>query len=190
MGNMVLVKDMGKRPGWVRFVENLCTFIDGLNALVGKGISWISALLVLIVAFDVVLRYLFRKSLVAVQEMEWHLFAILFLLGAGHTLMKNGHVRVDVIYQRLSRRNRAFVNVLGCLIFLFPGCYLVIETSLPFVMTSWSFMEGSPDPGGLPYRFLLKAAIPAGFFLVALQGMSMFFKNLLILLGLRQGARS
>lgn len=159
--------------------------IGMLSEMSGLAASWLSLLLVLMVSTDVFLRYLFNITFVAVQELEWHLYALIFLLGSAYTLKYNAHVRVDVIYQRLSKRTRAFINVVGCLIFLFPGCFLVIKTSIPFVESSWAMHEGSPDPGGLPGRYLLKAAVPLAFALTALQGVSMFYENLMILLGRR-----
>ncbi len=91
--------------------------------------------------------------------------------------MKDGHVRVDIFYARLSPRRQALVNFVFALLFLFPTCFLLIKTSLPFIARSWAVLEGSPDPGGLPARYLLKAAIPAGFFLLGLQGLSETIKN-------------
>ena len=164
--------------------------IGMLSEMSGLAASWLSLLLVLMVSTDVFLRYLFNITFVAVQELEWHLYALIFLLGSAYTLKYNAHVRVDVIYQRLSKRTRALINVVGCLIFLFPGCFLVIKTSIPFVESSWAMHEGSPDPGGLPGRYLLKAAVPLAFALTALQGVSMFYENLMILLGRRAPSRT
>ncbi len=181
---------MAPKPLWIFRLQRICTGIDRLNAFTGKAVSWLSTLMVLAVTIDVILRYFFNISFVALQEIEWHMFALLFLLGSGCTLMRNGHVRVDVIYQRLSRRQKAFINLFGCLFFLLPGCYLVIKTSIPFVLNSWSIMESSPDPGGLPARYILKAVIPASFLLVAIQGISMFFRNLFIFMGVDKDRRS
>ena len=152
--------------------------MEAVSTWTGRAVSWASLALVLLVTFDVALRYLLGVSFVADEELEWHLFSIMFLLGAAHTLKKGGHVRVDVLYQRLPRRGRAAVDLAGSLLFLFPGCFLVIKTSLPFVKASWMMHEGSPDPGGLPARYLLKAAIPVGFGLVALQGIPFFLRAL------------
>jgi TRAP-type mannitol/chloroaromatic compound transport system permease small subunit len=144
----------------------------------------VTLLLVLTVFTDVIMRYLFKTSFVFVQEMEWHLFAFIFLMGAGYTLLKEGHVRVDIIYQRLSPKSRAYINMLGIIFFLFPGCYMIIKTAIPFVNNSYNILEGSPDPGGIPFRFIIKSAIPIGFTLIGLQGISMFMKNLMIALNI------
>jgi len=168
----------------IRIIKLICHWIDTLNTIVGKSVSWVTLLLVVTVFTDVVMRYLFKTSYVFVQEMEWHLFAFIFLLGAGYTLLKDGHVRVDIIYQRLSPKARAWVNLMGTILFLFPGCYMIIQTAIPFVKNSYMILEGSPDPGGIPCRFIIKSAIPIGFALIGLQGISMFMKNLMVLLNI------
>jgi len=157
--------------------------IDRSNEMVGRIVSWVSLLLVLVVFVDVVMRYLFKTSFVFTQELEWHLFAFIFLIGAGYTLLHDGHVRVDIIYQRLSVKGRAWINLIGVIFFLIPGCYLVISTSWHFVGNSLSMLEGSPDPGGIPYRFIVKSTMTVGYALLLLQGLSMGIHALLQILG-------
>ena len=164
-------------------LKGLCRWIDALNEWVGRGVAWVTLLMVLVVFVDVVMRYLFNTSFVFTQEMEWHLFGFVFLMGAGYTLLHDGHVRVDIFYQRASTRRKAWINFLGVVLFLIPGCSMVIATSLQFVEHSWAVLEGSPDPGGIPYRFILKSAIPVGFGLVLLQGISLGIKSFLLLIG-------
>lgn len=161
----------------MEWLKRLCNWIDTLNSWVGRGVSWVTALVVAVVFIDVVMRYTLKTSFVFTQELEWHLFAFIFLMGAGYTLLKEGHVRVDIIYQQLGPRAQAWINLIGVIFFLLPGCYLVFATSLNFVYNSWSILEGSPDPGGIPYRYIIKAAIPTGFLLVALQGVSLGIKS-------------
>lgn len=164
-------------------IVRFCRYIDTLNTWVGRIVAWATALVVVVVFVDVVMRYAFNISYVFTYELEWHLFAFIFLMGAGYTLLKDGHVRVDIFYQRCSPRAQAWINLLGVIFFLIPGCYMVIATSLNFVYNSWVILEGSPDPGGIPYRFILKSFIPAGFVLVLLQGLSLAGKSLLTILG-------
>ena len=158
--------------------------IEAINEYLGRGVSWITFGLVLVVFTDVVMRYAFNTSFVFVQELEWHLFAVIFLMGAGYALLHDEHVRVDIFYQRMTKTNQAWINLLGCLFFLFPGCYLVIVTGIPFAMDSFNVLEGSPDPGGVPLRFIIKSMIALGFVFVALQGLSLFLKSLLTILGI------
>ncbi len=102
-------------------------------------------------------------------ELQWYLFSLVFLLGAAYTLRCNAHVRVDVFYSRLTLEKKAWVNILGSVLFLMPFCALMIWTSWPDVMDSWARLEGSPDPGGLP-RYPLLTVIPLAFLFLMLQG--------------------
>ncbi len=173
----------------LRVIRGIYRSIDTLNEWVGRGVAWVTLLLVLVVFVDVVMRYLFATSYVFTQELEWHLFAFIFLVGAGYTLLYDGHVRVDIIYQRLGPKGRAWVNLIGVIFFLIPGCFMIIETSLTFVYNSLSVMEGSPDPGGIPARFIIKSAIPVGFTLLLLQGISLGLKSFLTLVGVEVEGR-
>jgi TRAP-type mannitol/chloroaromatic compound transport system permease small subunit len=170
----------------VDLIKAFCGAIDKVNETVGRLVSWVTLLLVLVVFVDVVMRYLFKTSFVFTQEMEWHLFAFIFLIGAGYTLLHDGHVRVDIIYQRLSQKGQAWVNLIGVIFFLIPGCYLVIVTSWKFVGNSFSMMEGSPDPGGIPFRFIVKSFMTVGYSLLLLQGLSMGLHALLQILGVEK----
>jgi TRAP-type mannitol/chloroaromatic compound transport system permease small subunit len=169
------------------FIRAVADLIDGINEWVGRGVSWVTLLLVLVVFVDVVMRYLFATSFVFTQELEWHLFSFVFLMGAGYTLLKDGHVRVDILYQRLGPKGKAAVNLVGVVFFLIPGCYMVIATSWDFVGSSLEVMEGSPDPGGVPYRFIVKSLIPLGFSLLLIQGVSLGLRSLLVLMGEEAG---
>ncbi len=161
----------------------LAALIDRLNGAVGKAASWVTFGLVLVVFVDVVMRYAFKTSFVLTQELEWHTFAFIFLVGAGYTLLADGHVRVDILYQRFGPRGRAWTNLLGVVFFLIPGCILVVATSWHFMLRAFQVGEGSPDPGGIPYRFIVKGFIPLGFSLLLLQGVSLGIRSLLEILG-------
>lgn len=179
-------KPLSSRPRKERELQALKKIsrsIDVLNLWVGRGVAWATALVVVVVFVDVVMRYVFNTSFVFTQELEWHLFAFIFLMGAGYTLLHDGHVRVDIFYQRLGPKAKAWIDFIGVLLFLIPGCVMIIATSWSFVSSSWAVLEGSPDPGGIPYRFLLKACIPAGLTLLLLQGLSLGIKSLLTILG-------
>jgi TRAP-type mannitol/chloroaromatic compound transport system permease small subunit len=164
-------------------LKKAAALIDGLNELVGGITAWTALLLVVVVFTDVIMRYVFKTSYVFVQELEWHVFSFIFLIGAGYTLLRDGHVRVDIIYQRLGFRKRAWVNLIGVIFFALPGCFLVIFTTWKFTANSWSIMEGSPDPGGIPYRYLIKGAMPVGFGLLFLQALSLGLHSFLQLIG-------
>ncbi|HFD92599.1 MAG TPA: TRAP transporter small permease subunit [Gammaproteobacteria bacterium] len=163
----------------VKLLKKIACAIEALSEWSGRLSAWLVLLMVVIVGYDVAMRYLFQSGSVALQELEWHLFATIFLLAAAYTLKHDGHVRVDMFYQsrRLGARGRAWIDVLGCLFFLIPFCVLVISSSVPFVANSLRMGEGSPDPGGLPHRFVLKAMIIVGFALLLLQGLAMLIRG-------------
>jgi TRAP-type mannitol/chloroaromatic compound transport system permease small subunit len=167
----------------LKLVRGLIAAIEWLNHKIGLGAAWLTTALVLLICFDVFNRYLLNKSFVAVQELEWHLFSLIFLLGAAYTLKQDGHVRVDVFYAKASEQTRALIDLVGCLVLLIPFCALVIWTSKDFVLSSYAIAETSPDPGGLPARFLLKASLPLAFLLLLLQGCALALRSLLRLLG-------
>lgn len=157
-------------------------FIDSINEAIGKGVSWLTTVLVLLICCDVAARYLFNTSSAGIVELEWHIFSFIFLLGAAYALKHDKHVRVDVFYQKFSPKAKAWVNLLGTLLFLLPFCYITIITSLKFTGNAYAIGEGSPDPGGLPARFVVKAAIPVGFTLLLLQAVSLAFRSILTII--------
>jgi TRAP-type mannitol/chloroaromatic compound transport system permease small subunit len=157
--------------------------LDTVNHRVGRAAAWLTLILVIITMTDVTMRYLFNTSFVFVQELEWHLFAVMFLITAGYAHLLNSHVRVDIFYERFPPRVKAWVDLVGGIVFLFPTVFLLVWSSIPFVAVSVQDLEGSPDPGGIPGRFVLKAIIPLGFILLGVQGVSETIKNLFRALG-------
>ncbi len=162
-------------------MSRLLSTLETINRAAGRLAGWVCLLLVLATVSDVFMRYAFQAGSVAVQELEWHLFSLVFLLSAGYCYDCDAHVRVDVIYGKLSSRKRALINLFGDVFFLAPFCALVFLKSLPFVQRSWEILEGSPDPGGLPVRFVIKAAIPLGFALLFLSALRSAASNLSLL---------
>ena len=144
--------------------------IENLIKKTGQITSWLSLFLVLVISIDVFLRYIFNYSTAGFYELEWHLFACIFILGSSYTLQKDRHVRVDVFYNEFSDKTKNWINLIGSIVFLLPFCYVIIISSIPFVENSYSILESSPDQGGLPFRFIIKSIIPIGFILFFLQG--------------------
>jgi TRAP-type mannitol/chloroaromatic compound transport system permease small subunit len=137
--------------------------------------GWVAALsglaLVLVVGGNVLLRYLFNSGSVAMQELEWHLVSPIALMGMAYGMRHGGHVRVDFLYERLGPRAQAIIDVFSAVLMAILGAAL-IWFSIPYVEQSIMMGEGSPDPGGLPYRFILKAFIPIGFGLLLIQAIA------------------
>lgn len=167
----------------MKLIRGFISGIEWVNHKVGMAAAWLTSALVLLICYDVFNRYLLNKSFVAVQELEWHLFAVIFLMGAAYTLQQDAHVRVDVFYAKASPKTQALIDLIGCLVLLIPFCALIVWTSKDFVLSSYAIGETSPDPGGLPARFLLKATLPLAFCFLLLQGLAMALKALLRLLG-------
>lgn len=143
---------------------------------IGKLIEWSGkiaaialAALVLLVVYDALMRYLFQSGSVALQELEWHLFDVIILLSLAYTMSHDAHVRVDLFYEHFSAKTKATVNLIGSLLFVLPFSLLIIYLGLDYVAMSFSQMEASADPGGLPYRFIIKSFIPIAFVLMVLQ---------------------
>ncbi len=164
-------------------MKNIAHFLDGINEIVGKTVAWLTTILVILFCYDVLMRYLFNNTKVWIGEMEWHLFALLFLLAAGYAFKDDRHVRVDLFYTNFSEKTKALINLLGCLIFLIPWCLVIIKSSAFYANNSWLAGEGSPNPGGLPYRFIIKYAITAGFVLLLIQCASTIIHSFLTLIG-------
>jgi TRAP-type mannitol/chloroaromatic compound transport system permease small subunit len=150
--------------------------------------GWIAGVLNLVmlvnVFYDAIMRYFFSTGSIALQEMEWHLFAVVFLFGIAYTLKEDGHVRVDVIYDRLSPRAKAIINISGAVLFLLPLSVLIVEGSVWYVHEAYSSGEVSGDPGGLPYRWLIKLVIPASFAFLIVSAAGFVIRNLNILRGI------
>ena len=164
------------------FLLGLARGIDRLNDGVGHAAKWLVLLATLVSAGNAVLRYGFDLSSNAWLELQWYLFALLFLLGAGYTHLHNGHVRIDVFYGRFSPRTRAWIDLLGGLLFLLPLAGLLAWLGWAAFQSSWAVNETSPDAGGL-WRWPIKLAIPLGFALLFLQGLSESIKRAAFLAG-------
>ena len=156
--------------------------IDRINGGVGRAVKWLVLFATLISAGNAVMRYGFDLSSNAWLELQWYLFAALFLLGAGYTLQHNGHVRIDVLYGRFSHRTRAWVDLVGGLLFLLPMAGLIGWLGWHTFLASWQIGETSPDAGGL-LRWPIKLVIPVGFGLLFLQGLAEILKRVAFLAG-------
>lgn len=153
-------------------------FIEKIISVIGRASSWLTLLLVLVIVIDVFMRYAFNLTSAKSFELEWHLFAIIFLLGTAWTLQEDKHVRVDVFYHHFSEKMKVWVNLIGTLLLLLPFCVVGFWESLSFVESSYSINETSSQPGGLPARYLIKSTIPIGFLLLGLQGISVIFTSI------------
>ena len=161
---------------------SLARLIDALNERVGRVVLWLVLVATLISAGNALARYLLGESSNAWLEIQWYLFGAIFLLAAGYTLKHNGHVRIDIFYNRLSPRSRAWIDLLGGVLFLLPMAVLLAWLAWPMFLEAWTSREMSPDAGGL-LRWPVKLLLPLGFALLALQGLSEVIKRVGMLAG-------
>ncbi|NLY63878.1 MAG: TRAP transporter small permease subunit [Alcaligenaceae bacterium] len=157
------------------FLLSISRLIDSLNTFVGKFVTWLTLVVVVISAGNAVFRKLFHISSNAWLEIQWYLFGAVFLLAAGYTFLKNEHVRVDILSQRMSARTQVIIEIVCVLLFMLPACLLIIYLSWPFFMLSYETMEQSSNTGGL-IRWPVKLLLPVGFSLLSLSGISHIIK--------------
>lgn len=168
-------------------LKRFAAAIDGLNDTIGGAIRWLALIMVLVGAFNALARYATRYTDVSLSsnaylDLQWYMFSLIFLLGAAYGLNHDVHVRVDVLYERLSEKTRAWIDLVGTVLFLLPFSILFLWVSWPAVRNSWSIREVSPDPGGLP-RYPIKAVILICFILLILQGLAQVVKQVEVIRG-------
>lgn len=153
-------------------------FFQVVVKFVGRITSLLLLLMIVNVFYDVVMRYFFHNSSVGMQEMEWHLFSLVFLYGISVALMDESHVRVDFLYERYPVRVKALINIFGTLIFLLPLALLIVTGSHDYVMDAYTTGEISEDPGGLTHRWIIKAMIPTSFAFLLFSAVGYVIKNI------------
>jgi TRAP-type mannitol/chloroaromatic compound transport system permease small subunit len=166
----------------VKALLALARLIDALTERVGRVVIWLVLAATLISAGNALARYALGESSNAWLEIQWYLFGAMFLLGAGYTLKHNGHVRIDLFYNRFGPRGQAWIDLAGGLLFLLPMAVLLAWLAWPMFVDAWTTHEMSPDAGGL-VRWPVKLLLPAGFALLALQGVAEVIKRIGVLTG-------
>jgi TRAP-type mannitol/chloroaromatic compound transport system permease small subunit len=146
----------------------LSRIVDGWIIRIGKVTSWIWLILLGVIMLNVVMRYLFSEGRIELEELQWHLYSVGFLIGMSYAYQADAHVRVDVLHERLRPRLKAWIELYGTLLLLIPFILLIVIYGIPFVTSSFAVNEVSSSPGGLPNRWLIKAVLPFGFVLLAL----------------------
>jgi TRAP-type mannitol/chloroaromatic compound transport system permease small subunit len=167
----------------MKFLLAISHVIDALNERVGRSVLWLVLVMVLVSAGNAVSRYALNLSSNAWLELQWYLFAAVFLLCSGYTLLHNEHIRIDVVSSRLSRRTQVWIDIFGTLCFLFPLSITIMCLSWPIFVNAWVSGEISSNAGGL-IRWPARLFVPVGFFLLTLQGVSELIKRIAFLRGL------
>ncbi len=162
-------------------MQKIIDFLDWIGEKLGELVSWIAALLVVVIGLDVIIRYIFKFTYVWMIEIEIYLFGMMFLLASGYTFKYGKHVRVDIFYNKLSKKGKAWVDLIGGAFLLIPWCYVVIVSSWYYSLSSFIIGEASPQAGGLPALYVLKFSITIGFAFLLLQGASQMLKSIQII---------
>lgn len=155
--------------------------LESINEFAGRLFSWSTLIMVILICIEVILRYVFNKSLIWMVELEIYLFAFSFLLAAGYAFKHDKHVRVDLFYSKFSKKKKAWVNLLGGILFLVPWCFISIIGCLKYANISWTIGEVSQQPGGLPAVYLLKFSLVLGFVLLLIQCIASILNSLLVI---------
>lgn len=155
--------------------------LDRITDVLGYLVASLTVLMVAVVFYNVIMRYLFSVGSVAMQELEWHFFSAAFMLGMSYTLKYDAHVRVDIFYNEMSIKRRALINVFGAFLFIFPVAIVIVLAGFNFFHESYSIGERSGDPGGLPYVWIIKSVIMISFVLLLISALSFLLRNLEIL---------
>jgi len=150
--------------------------IDKVLDAIGRWTSAIWLVLLIVIVVNVLLRYVFNEGRIELEELQWHLYSVGFLLGMSYAYQADSHIRVDVLHERLSYQTQAWIELYGIVLFLLPFIALILVYGLPFVASSFSLSEVSQSPGGLAYRWAIKAFLPIGFFLLLLAVISRFIR--------------
>jgi TRAP-type mannitol/chloroaromatic compound transport system permease small subunit len=167
----------------MNFLLSLSKRIDGISEWIGRWVAWLVLLSVLISAGNAAMRKAFNMSSNGFLEIQWYLFAAVFLLAAGYTLMRQEHVKIDVVSGRFSKRTQIWIDIVGIGLFLLPFTLIIIKLSMPLVMNAYITQEVSSNAGGL-IRWPVFALLPAGMFLLAMQAVSELIKRIAFLKGL------
>jgi TRAP-type mannitol/chloroaromatic compound transport system permease small subunit len=164
-------------------LQQLTIIADKFGDVIGASVAWLTLAMVIVTCSVVLARYVFDYGSIALQESVMYMHGIVFMLGIAYTLKEKGHVRVDVLYERLSLTTQLIIDILGHLTFLLPFAIFILWTSSSYVEFAWSLRETSAQPGGLPGVFLVKTLIPIMAFLLLIQGLSEILKSVIKLMG-------
>jgi len=163
-------------------MRSITKVLDKFTDIVGYIAASAMILMLLNVFYDVVMRYFFKNSSIGMQEMEWHLFSVMFLFGMAYALKENGHVRVDMFYDNMKPTKQAIINIIGSIIFIIPFSLIIIKGGYAFAFEAYELGEMSGDPGGLTHRWIIKGAIGLSFLFLLISTVSFIIHNILTII--------
>ena len=164
-------------------MKTFVNIIEKTIIRIGKAVSWLNVLLILVILVQVVMRYLFSFSWVALEELQWHLYAVGIMVGLSYALTENTHVRLDLLHGRLRKKTRAWIDIIGLTVLVLPWCYVIMHHGLDFVAASWRVREASVSPTGLGGYYIIKSVIPLSFGLLTLAALARILKQILVITG-------
>ncbi|PIE74107.1 MAG: C4-dicarboxylate ABC transporter permease [Deltaproteobacteria bacterium] len=162
-------------------LKKLDHFFDGLGKIIGNINAIVLVLMIINVFYDAIARYFFHQGSVALQELEWHLFSVIILLGMAYAMQQDAHVRVDILYDLLSDRKKAFINIVGVILLILPVMLIIGYGSIDYVIEAYESNEQSGDPGGLTHRWIVKSLIPLAFLFLIISAIGFMVKQFIIL---------
>lgn len=172
-----------------RNLPKFCTAIDNFIKWLGSIFCWLNSILIINIVVQVVLRYALGEGKVWLEELEWHFYAVLFLIGLSYCLVADTHVRLDVFQRKFSESKREYIDLFGMLLFVIPFFSILFFHGIDFVATAWHVNECSPHPLGLPCWWIIKGFIPVTMFLVLLAALSRIVRAVVVLVQIRKERR-
>ena len=157
----------------------LSSTIDAFILWLGNAISWLNVVLVLVILAQVVLRYVFGLGQIFLEEAQWHLYAILVMFGIAYGVVDNAHIRMDLIYSNRSAKTKEWIELFGQVFFVMPFALILFIKGVDLVESAWRVNEGSPSPGGLPWRWAIKAVLPAAMLMYLLASISRSIRSII-----------
>lgn len=167
----------------MKFLLRLDEITESWIVWIGRVTAWVAIALMIVIVFDVITRRFLVLGSTKLQELEWHIHAVLFLFCLGYAYLKDAHVRIDLVRERVSRRTQLWIELIGCLFFLIPYCIIVIYYGADWWHRSFEQNEMAASATGLPYRWIIKAALPIGFVILLLSAVGMAFRKIVQLFG-------
>jgi TRAP-type mannitol/chloroaromatic compound transport system permease small subunit len=167
-----------------------CTTIDAFIERLGITVSWLNTILVVNIVVQVILRYLLGEGKIWLEELEWHLYAVIIMVGLSYGLVSDTHVRMDILHRKFSRINKEYVELFGMAFLVLPFFIIMLYHGLGFLATAWHVNESSPHPLGLPYWWIIKSFIPLTMFLVILAALSRIVRAVAVIVQIKKGQRS
>ncbi len=166
----------------VQYHIPIVAFLNGIVRRVAETTAWLNVVLIIVILFQVVMRYGFNRGMVPLEELMWHLYAVAFMFGMAYAITNDSHIRVDLVHMALPRRAQHVFEILGILLLLAPFLWIVFDHSLGWTLEAYRVNESSANPTGLPYRWVIKAVLPITMVLMAIAALARLIQEVTLLI--------